>query len=362
MATNKSEVMRKWAIYILGVGLLLHGSMYANFNKKTIHHQQELLLTVAQNGKGQFKQIQAAINSIVSDDYKKVIIKIAAGTYDEKIYLKKSRISFIGEGIDKTIITQSIARDIWRCDHIDDWGVATFNADSCSDISFWGLTIRNDYGFLNTKDQTISCASDSAGVKIIKTTGHQMAFRSFNATKLKFEKCRFVAYGGDTMSPWNTSNGMFYFKECILEGGVDFYCPRGWAYAEKCIFITHTGPAAIWHDGSLNEDSKTVLVNCSFKGYDGFKLGRYHRDAQFYLINCHFPANMSDEDIYLVPTSNTIQWGRRVYYYNCDKENATVGFYKNNLETAKGKPAFHEISASWVFKNLWNPTAENKKS
>jgi len=350
--------MSKWAKNILWLGLLLHSSVFANLNSNTIGKGKVLLIIVAQNGKAQFKQIQAAINSIKVSDNENVIIKIAAGTYDEKIYLKKSRISFIGEGIDKTIITQSIARDIWRCDHTDDWGVATFNVDSCSDINFSKLTIRNDYGFLNTKDQVIACKSDSLGVKIIKATGHQMAFRSFNATKLKFEKCRFVALGGDTMSPWNTTNGMFYFKDCILEGGVDFYCPRGWAYAENCTFITHTGPAAIWHDGSLNEDSKLVLLNCSFKGYDGFKLGRYHRDAQFYLINCHFPANMSDEDIYLVPTTNTIQWGRRVYYYNCDKEKSTIGFYKNNLETARGNPAVNEINVNWVFKNNWNPLAE----
>ena len=29
------------------------------------------------------------------------------------------------------------------------------------------------------------------------------------------------------------------------------------------------------------------------------------------------------------------------------------GFYKNNLETAKGKPFGNEINANWVFKNNW---------
>jgi pectinesterase len=350
--------MRKRCICILYVGLLLPSLLFANLKFKPNGSNHYLIITVAQKGKAQFKQIQAAINSIDASANINVIINIAPGTYNEKIYLKKSHISFVGAGIDKTIITQSISRDIWRCDHMDDWGVATFNVDSCSEINFSGLTIRNDYGYINSKDQLLPCASDSLGVKIIKTTGHQMAFRSFNATKLKFIQCRFIAFGGDTMSPWNTTNGMFYFKDCIIEGGVDFYCPRGWAYAENCTFITHTGPAAIWHDGSLNEDSKTVLVNCSFKGYDGFKLGRYHRDAQFYLINCHFPANMSEEDIYLVPTTNTIQWGRRVYYYNCDKETATAGFYKNNLQMAKGHPLANQINAAWVFKNNWNPLAE----
>ena len=94
------------------------------------------------------------------------------------------------------------------------------------------------------------------------------------------------------MSPWEVNNGMWYFKDCIMEGGVDFYCPRGWAWAENCEFIAHSGSAAIWHDGSAYERFKNSLVNCRFKGYDGFMLGTLSRDAQFYLINCVFAKNM----------------------------------------------------------------------
>ncbi|MBK8043616.1 MAG: hypothetical protein IPK21_13740 [Haliscomenobacter sp.] len=57
------------------------------------------------------------------------------------------------------------------------------------------------------------------------------------------------ALGGDTVSPWDVENGMYYFNDCTMEGGVDFYCPRGWAYAENCRFICHNREAAIWHDG-----------------------------------------------------------------------------------------------------------------
>ncbi|MFZ1858856.1 MAG: hypothetical protein WAU29_15950, partial [Chitinophagaceae bacterium] len=154
--------------------------------------------------------------------------------------------------------------------------------------------------------------------------------------------------------PWEVYNGMWYFKDCIMEGGVDFYCPRGWAWAENCEFITHTGPAAIWHDGSGNEDSKTVLVNCKFNGYDGFMLGRYHRDAQFYLINCVFAKNMRDSAIYIVPTNNKILWGKRIYYYNCHREGGNdFNWYSNNLPAGVKE---NDITVNWVFGNRWNPT------
>jgi pectinesterase len=318
-------------------------------------HAKAELWKVSKNGSAQYTTIQSAIDAIPNGEHDLITIQVEAGIFQEKLFIKKSSFKLIGAGRDKTIITQSIARDAWRCDHVDDWGVATVNVDSCSNINFENLTIENSYGFDHKEAIKIPCALDSTLFKWVQSTGHQMAFRSFYATKLKFVNCHFKAFGGDTMSPWNTTDGMFYLKDCLLEGGVDFYCPRGWAYAENCTFISNTGPAAIWHDGSLHEDAKNVLVNCSFKGFDGFNLGRFHRDAQFYLIKCHFAKNMSAEDIYQVKTTNTLSWPRRVYYFDCDGVNAKDNFFKNNLQEAKGNPKASEINANWVFGNRWNP-------
>jgi pectinesterase len=124
------------------------------------------------------------------------------------------------------------------------------------------------------------------------------------------------------------------------------------------VFITHSGDAAIWHDGSAVKDSKTVLVNCSFEGIDNFKLGRYHRDAQFYLVNCNFAANMADKDIYLVATANKLQWGRRIYYYNCHKKNGDYSWFANNLNVADEKIDPAKINAGWVFGDRWNPLTD----
>lgn len=314
-----------------------------------------LIWKVSAKGNGQFTTIQAAIDQIPNGPHTFISIQIEAGVYKEKLLIKKSAFELVGAGMDKTIITQSIARDAWRCDHPDDWGVATVNVDSCKSINFKNLSIENTYGFENTKLIRIPCAADSTQFKSIAPNGHQMAFRSFNATQLKFVNCHFKAFGGDTMSPWNTTDGMFYLKDCVLEGGVDFYCPRGWAYAENCSFYSHNGPAAIWHDGSLHEDAKTVLVKCNFNGFDGFNLGRFHRDAQFYLIQCKFAANMSDTAIYQVKTNNTLSWPGRVYYADCVGSLTKNIFYKNNLQEANGSPQAADINAKWVFGERWDP-------
>lgn len=307
-------------------------------------------------GHGDFTTVQDALNSLPADGVEARHIFIRNGVYREKIFVEKNNVVLEGEDKEKTILTFALARDAWRCAHKDDWGVATLNLRG-SDITLENLTICNSYGFDNIAEQVaVACAADSvAREKIVHREGHQMALRSFQTTRLKVDNCILRAFGGDTVSPWNVTAGMFYFKDCQMEGGVDFYCPRGWAYAEHCSFVADNGPASIWHDGSADPDSKTVLRDCTFSGYDGFKLGRYHRDAQFYLIDCHFAENMADQDIYEVPTAEKPRWGHRVYYYNCDKQGRAYSWYANNLDKAPGSPDPRAITPDWVFHDKWKP-------
>jgi pectinesterase len=345
------KINRRYFIESLAVVLIVLISSLRSFAGNSVTR-----VVVDINGKGDFASIQAAINSLPDSSSTPRTVYIKNGTYREKIFITKHNIIFQGEDRQKTIITQSIARDEWRCQHKDDWGVATLNIDG-NDITLQNLTVSNTFGFdLKKKDTIINCKTDSGTFKkTISKDGHQMALRTMRANRLRALNCTFKAFGGDTVSPWNVDAGMFYFKNCIMEGGVDFYCPRGWAYAEDCKFIAHTGPASIWHDGSKNPDSKTVLKNCSFEGFDGFNLGRYHKDAQFYLLNCTFANNMADKDIYLVPTTTVIQWGRRVYYYNCHRKGGDYTWHKDNLNTAAGNIKPSDITVNWTFKGKWHP-------
>ncbi|MCR6722373.1 MAG: pectinesterase family protein [Chitinophagaceae bacterium] len=274
--------------HLLTIALLFYtGSLIA---------QQRVV--VAADGSGDFRTVQGAINSLPDESAIVRTIFIKNGTYKEKVYIEKSNIRLEGENRSGTIITAAIARDAWRCNHQDDWGVAVLNVGA-NDIELRNLTITNSFGFDYSDTLSIPCANDTTngGRKLIRKDGHQMAVRTLNATRLKAINCHFRSFGGDTMSPWEVLNGMWYFRDCIMEGGVDLYCPRGWAWAENCEFIAHSGTAAVWHDGSANEDSKSVMLNCRFKGFDGFRLARYHRDAQMYFVNCEFDDNMRDEPV-----------------------------------------------------------------
>lgn len=320
---------------------------------------QQVLLVVDKEGKGDFRSIQDAINSLPDTANEQRVIYIKNGTYAEKVFISKHKITLAGEDKHKTILSISLSRDVWRCESADDWGVAAINLNG-NDIILENLSIINSYGFDHVNDTYVDCKTDTGTItKQVRRSSHQMALRSFTTTRLIVRNCILRAYGGDTVSPWNVEEGMYYFKDCLMEGGVDFYCPRGWAWAENCEFVAHGNVAAIWHDGSKYEDSKTVLVNCTFRGDDGFKLGRYHRDAQFYLLNCSFAANMADAPVYLNPSNpqNTILWGKRVYFFNSHRKGGDYNWHKDNLHEAKGSPKAEMITPEWTFRGRWNPQA-----
>lgn len=325
--------------------------------------QSAPVATVAADGSGQFRTIQAAVNSLPNAAAKPRTVFIKNGVYNEKVFIDgKANIVLKGQSEKGVVLTFPQARDAWRCDPVagaDDWGVAVVNLRNSPDITLEKLTVINSYGFLNKgkANVVIDCPAEPGKPKTVSPTGHQMALRTMpGATRLIFRNCTFRALGGDTVSPWDTEAGLYYFKDCTMEGAVDFYCPRGWAYAENCQFECHNLSAAIWHDGSGNKDSKTVLKNCRFSGDDGFKLGRFHREAQFYLLNCQFAKNMADADIYWAESGpGAKQWGRRVYYYNAHREGGDYAWMKDNLATAEGAPTASQITPAWTFGGRWNP-------
>jgi pectinesterase len=282
-------------------------------------------------GKSEYSTIQEAINGLDSNSTKKQVVFIKNGLYEEKVLITKSNFTLKGESEKGVIISFAQPREQWRCEHPDDWGAAVMNVKG-HHIVFEQITVINTYGFNATGDSVFVCPNEASGKKIIRRDSHQFAFRSFEgATPLSFKNCTFRSFGGDTVSPWDVQNGDYTFKNCTMEGSVDLYCPRGNALAENCHFICHNLNAAIWHDGSGNKEAKTVLKNCTFNGVDNFKLGRFHREAQFYLINCTFPENMADADIYWVTTApKQIEWGKRVYYKNCHRKGGDYTWHKDN--------------------------------
>ena len=297
-------------------------------------------LTVASDGSGDYTTIQAAIDAAPAESTRPFVIFIKNGIYHEKIFIDKPFITLVGEDRDSTRIIYAELRSNWRKDHNDDdWGSAVVNAgDKANDLTLANLTVYNNYGAL------------SAG------HDHQFAVRSFGATRIIIVNCNIKADGGDTLSLWNKISGMYFHADCYFEGWVDYVCPRGWCYITNCRFFGHNVPSAsIWHDGDSDPDQKLVIRNSYFDGVPDFPLGRNHRDAQFYLLDCTFSENMADRPVYQAKDSTAYKWGRRYYYYNDHRPAGEYNWYADNLQQAAGSPAPEQITPAWTFQFKWDP-------
>ncbi len=290
------------------------------------------------------ESIQAALEKAPADPSVVFKVLIRKGTYNQKVIIDRPNVVLVGEQRDSTIIVYAEtakSRTIkeYRGKPVGN-GVVVLQ-EGADDCIISGLTIYNNYG-----------------TTVEKTTTHQMALFG-RATRTIVINCNIWADGNDALALWaRGGNGMYYHADLYLRcPGVDFLCPRGWCYATRCHF-DGDGRAIIWHDGSGDKSKKLVITNSSFDAQSPTVLGRYHHDAQFFLIHCRMSDKILDNNIGYAYTDKVLDpcpWGQRTYYYGCYREGGNSGWLNDNLNEAEHAPAFYGITAAWTFGGKWDP-------
>ncbi len=290
--------------------------------------------------------IQLAIEKASASPQQPFKILIRNGVYRQKVIIDRPNIVLVGEDRDSTILILAEAREKMpkREYHGKDVGNGVIvMQDGADDCIISGLTVYNNYG---------------TAVEPGNTT-HQMAIYG-RGTRTIVINCNVWADGNDALSLWPSGGGLSYHADLFLRcPGIDFLCPRGWCYATRCHFLGNKR-AILWHDGSNDKDKKLVVKDSYFDALSPAILGRYHRDAQFVLLNCRLSAQILDTNIryaYSDRQPDPNQWGLRAYYYNCYREGGDSGWLRNNLDQMEGAPAPHAITAQWTFRNQWDPEA-----
>jgi len=310
-------------------------------------------IIVATDGSGNFKTVQAAVNSIPKGNKERVVIFLKDGVYKEKIKVDQSFITIRGESRKGTRMEFPIIRDDFT-KKPDNIGAAVMNING-SDFVVENMTVINTAGVVGPHSFTIYGRGD----------------------KTVIVDCDFLSEGADTVSLWLHASGRYYHTRCHFRGAVDFMCPRGWCYISDSTFFETNKSAATWHDGSKDKDMKFVMRNCKFDGVKGWYLARHHHDAQFYFLDCHFSASMIDRPIKRViypldgsppgtadkkknaDHDKTNLWGERNYFWNCHRDGGDYAWFKDNLATAPKAPAATDITAKWTFDGKWDPENRN---
>lgn len=233
--------------------------------------------TVAPDGSGDFKTVQEAIDAVPDFRKQRTTVFIKNGVYKEKLVLpaSKNNVTFIGEDKLKTIITN------------DDYAskMNRFGEELGTTGSSGFFVFGNDFTARNITFE------NSAG-----RVGQAVAVR-VDGDRMVFENCRFLG-NQDTLYP-HGKNSRQYYKNCYIEGTVDFIFGWSTAVFDECeIFCKDHGYIAA---ASTDEETEYgfVFINCRITGdapEKSFYLGRPWRPyAQTVFVNCFLDKNIKPE-------------------------------------------------------------------
>ena len=299
-------------------------------------------ITVAADGSGDFKTVQAAVASIPATNLERTIVFIKDGLYKEKVRIDASFVTLRGQSRRGTRLEYAQLTDDFT-NHPDALGKAVVNLSHANDFVLQNLTAANTAGIVGPH----AFAVDGTGDRCV------------------MEDCDLFSAGADTVGLGKGEGGRHYLARCNFRGSVDFLCPRGWCYLADSTFYEMKNTAAVWHDGHWDPDMKFVLNRCKFDGVPGWNLARHHVDAQFFFLNCAFSQTMTNEAPFRViypdnPKRNaeldkSNLWGERAYFYHCHRAGGDYAWQRDNLESATNAPAPAKVCAAWAFGGTWDP-------
>jgi pectinesterase len=183
------------------------GSLYAEL-------EPSIGYVVAADGSGDFSTLQAAINAVPSNSPDRTVIFLKKGIYREKVEIPSSRprLTLIGEDADSTVVVW----DDYATKVVDGSELGTFNSQSvrieASYFTAMNLTFENDArpeGTGSGQNVAVSCYGD----------------------RCIFLHCRFVSWQ-DTY--YSGSIDRQYFKDCYIEGAVDYIFGQTTVLFDSC--------------------------------------------------------------------------------------------------------------------------------
>ncbi|KAH6818064.1 Pectin lyase-like superfamily protein [Perilla frutescens var. frutescens] len=224
------------------------------------------VITVDVNGLGDYQWVQAAVDAVPHNNTMNVLIIITAGSYIEKVVVPASKpyITFQGAGRETTVIE-------WHdraCDRgPDGQQLRTYHTASVTVFAPF-FTARN-ISFKNT-----------APAPMPGMQGWQAVAFRISGDKAFFSGCGF--YGAqDTLCD---DAGRHYFKECYIEGSIDFIFGNGRSMYKDCelhSIATRFGSIAAQDRSSPDEKTGFAFLNCRVTGsgplYVGRAMGQYSR-------------------------------------------------------------------------------------
>ncbi len=178
---------------------------------------------VAHDGSGNFTTVQAAINAAPTGRTTPYKIFIRNGVYKETINIPSTKpfLQLIGESVAGTLLTNNIAASTPTT---GGGTVGTFNSASiiinATDFSAMNISFENSFG-----------------------DGSQAVAVQVNGDRAAFVNCRFLG-NQDTLLTNGTTGLRQYFKNCYIDGNIDFIFGSAIALFDSCVIYAKTRTTA----------------------------------------------------------------------------------------------------------------------
>jgi pectinesterase len=249
--------------------------------------QHKYVFTVAKDGSGEYSTIQEAINSMRVFPLAPIILYIKNGVYNEKIELPSGNtdVSFIGESVDKTIISYSDYSGKGKLNTFNSYTAKIsgnrFRAENISFVNAAGpvgqavaLHVEADQAiFINCRfignQDTIFTGGENSRQLFVNCYVEGTTDFIFGPATAVFLQCTIRAKSNSYITAANTIGGKKFglvFLDCIIEADSSvtrLYLGRPWRAHAKTVFIRCSLPQQIdpagWHNWDNAGNEKTVF-------------------------------------------------------------------------------------------------------
>ncbi|HEY9059532.1 MAG TPA: pectinesterase family protein [Pseudobacteroides sp.] len=286
------------------------------------------------NKSGNFRTVQAAIDSVPSANTKQVVIYVKNGTYEEVVTIRKDNIYLIGESNTGTIITYGNYAGKSKPD-----GTIYGTSGSASFYLYGKNSILENIMLENSFDENTN------------TTGKQAVAAYIQGDRNIIRNCIFTG-NQDTLY---ANGGRQYYIKCKIVGDTDFIFGGATAVFDNCEIISTVRGGYVTAASTDISNYGYLFVNCRLTSdapTNSTYLGRPWRpDAYVVYKACYLGAHINKNG--WTTMSGNLPENARFFEYKNTGPGAVVNSTRRQLTDAKAL----EFTAENILKGTdnWNP-------
>jgi pectinesterase len=241
----------------------------------SLHAQDKTIITVAQDGSGDYTTIQSAIDACKAFPDSRITVFVKNGTYHEKVHIPacNTKLSLIGESAEKSIISYEDCFD---------------KIHRGRNSTFYTYTLMVEADDFYAENLTIENVAGPVG---------QAVALDVESDRCVFRNCRILGHQ-DTLYAAG-QNTRQYYADCYIEGTTDFIFGAATALFDKCTICSKSDSYVTAASTPKGKPYGYVFRKCKLTALEGVHaayLGRPWRDyAKVVYLNCELGNHILPE-------------------------------------------------------------------